>query len=228
VRATDYFKENINKVTSAEELVSDRRLLEVALGAFGLQDDINNKFFIQKILEEGTTAEDSLANRFADSRYVEFSKAFGLGVDETSGIGTPGFTENIIEKFNRTSFEVATGEQDDSMRIALFAERTLPELVGGDGSNDAKWFTIMGQPPLREMFEKALGLPKSFGQIDIDQQLVVFKERSVSVFGSSDLAQFEDPDAVQDLITQYLARSQIANIGGGASSNSIALQLLTS
>jgi hypothetical protein len=114
------------------------------------------------------------------------------------------------------------------MRIALFAERTLPDLVSSDSSNDAKWFTIMGQPPMREIFEKALGLPKAFGQIDIDQQLVVFKDRARAVFGSSDLNQFAEPDAVQDLVTQYLARAQIANLGTGASSLSIALQLLQS
>ena len=40
----------------------------MALGAFGLQDDINNRYFIRKILEEGTTNEDALANRFSDTR----------------------------------------------------------------------------------------------------------------------------------------------------------------
>ncbi len=227
-RTSDYFAENIGKVVSAEELVSDRRLLEVALGAFGLQDDINNRFFIQKILEEGTTNDDSLANRFADARYVALAEAFGFGVGETRGIETEGFAEDLIEKFNRNSFEVAAGEQDDSMRIALFAQRTLSDVVGDDSSEDAKWFTIMGQPPLRELFEKALGLPQAFGQIDIEQQLVVFKERSTSVFGSSDLSQFTASEAVDDLVTQYLARAQIASIGTGASSSSIALQLLQS
>jgi len=40
-RAAEYFRENIGKATTAEALVGDRRLLEVALGAFGLEDDIN-------------------------------------------------------------------------------------------------------------------------------------------------------------------------------------------
>jgi hypothetical protein len=35
-RDTEYFKENIGSVESAEDLMSDRRLLSVALGAFGL------------------------------------------------------------------------------------------------------------------------------------------------------------------------------------------------
>ena len=38
VRDTDYFVEYIASVRTAEELVADRRLLSVALGAFGLED----------------------------------------------------------------------------------------------------------------------------------------------------------------------------------------------
>jgi hypothetical protein len=183
-RSTDYFIENIGKISSAKELVSDRRLLEVALGAFGLQDDIDNRFFIQKILEEGTTADDALANRFSDNRYKDLSKAFGLGPGEQSNLKEQDFVSDIVERFQANSFEIATGAQDDSMRIALFVQREMPSLAGADMSNDAKWFTVMGQPPLRAAFEKALNLPPSFGQADIDQQLVVFKQRARTVFGS--------------------------------------------
>ena len=50
-RDTAYFRANIGSIQSAEELVSDRRLLSVALTAFGLEDDLQNRFFIRKILE---------------------------------------------------------------------------------------------------------------------------------------------------------------------------------
>ncbi|MGC3938121.1 DUF1217 domain-containing protein [Roseobacter sp. EG26] len=225
-RITDNFAEKIGEIKTAEELVADRQVLEVALGAFGLQDDINNKYFIQKILDEGTTNEDSLANRFSDQRYADFSKAFGLGPGEESRLKLDGFAAEIIEKFRANSFEVATGEQDDNMRIALFAQRELAELAESDVSNDTKWFLIMGQPPLRSLFEKALNLPESFGQVDIDQQLTVFKQRATSVFGSADLEQFADPDAIDDVITKFIVRSQLAAFNSSTSSASIALTLL--
>lgn len=227
-RITDYFAENIQKISSAEDLVADRRMLEVALGAFGLQDDIDNRFFIRKVLEEGTTNDDALANRFSDKRYQELSSAFGLGPGETPAFGEDGFASDIISRYQANSFEVATGQQDDTMRVALFTQRELPELVQDDISNDAKWFTIMGQPPLRAAFERALNLPKEFGQVDIDQQLEVFKERSRSVFGSDDLAQFSAPDTVEDLVTKYIVRAQLDTFNVSTSSASIALTLLQS
>ena len=42
-RETDYFIENIGNVKSAEDLLSDSRLLTVALDAFGLGEDIYKK-----------------------------------------------------------------------------------------------------------------------------------------------------------------------------------------
>ena len=69
-------------------------------------------------------------------------------------------------------------------------------------------------------------MPSSFGQIDIDQQLEVFKERSASVFGSNDVSQFTDSAAIDKVINRFMAGVQLESIGAGASSASIALTLL--
>jgi hypothetical protein len=227
-RDTEYFADKISDVTSAEELVSDRRLLSVALGAFGLQDDINNRYFIQKILEEGTASDDALSMRLSDTRYRKMAEAFGFGPATDIKVGDAGFADNIIAKFQTSSFEVAAGDQNSAMRVALYAERELPELAASDASTDTKWFTIMGDPPLRQLFEKALNLPESVGSIDIDQQLRVFKDRAVSVFGSDDLSRFEDADVIQEAITKFIVRDQLGSTSGGFSGGSIALTLLQS
>lgn len=227
-RDTDYFSENIGNIETAGDLVSDRRLLTVALGAFGLQDDINNRFFIEKMLSDGTTATDALANRFADSRYADFSAAFGLGPGEIRGALSPGFAEEIITAFQASSFEIATGNQDEDMRIALYAERTLPEVVSGTGSDASKWFSIMGQPPLRTLFETAFGLPAAFGQADIDFQLSVFQDRADRFFGVSDPAEFADPEIMDRVVSTFFARAQLDASGAGASGAAIALTLLQS
>lgn len=225
-RDTDYFRENIGKIETAEELVGDRRLLGVALGAFGLQDDINSQFFIRKILEEGSVNSDALANRFTDPRYKEMSQAFGFGPGEYLKVGEPVFAQAMIDRYETIEFEIAAGAQNESMRYALYAEREMGALANEDMSNDAKWFTLMGEPPLRSLFEKALNLPAAFGQIDLDQQLGVFKERAKKEFGSEDLSIFSDPALVQDLITKFIVRDQLSQFNAGFSSNAIALTLL--
>jgi len=225
-RDTDYFLEKIGEVATAEELVSDRRLLTVALGAFGLEEDINNRFFIQKVLEDGTTADDALAVRLADTRYREFSAAFGFGPSEGRQNSDTDFANDLIDRFQANSFEVAAGTQSDAMRVALYAQRNLADLAANDAAVDTKWFTIMGDPPMRQLFERALNLPTSIGQIDLDQQLSIFKDRSQSIFGSEDPSIFTQDDNLQDVITKYIVRDQIQNLGSGLSSGAIALSLL--
>ena len=224
-RDTDYFREKIVGVSSAEDLVADRRLLGVALGAFGLGDDIENRFFIKKMLEEGTIADDALSNRFSDTRYREMVKAFGFGPLEVTRTSISLFTDEIVGDYEKNEFEIAVGERDSSFRVALFAQDKLTEIASEEGSETQKWFTIMGHPALRQIFEGALGLPPSFGQIDIDQQREIFQERTEALLGSGDPTQFESPAAADELITQYLVRSQVASIVS-ASPASIALMLL--
>ncbi len=78
-RDEEYFRANIGKIKSADELISDRRLLQVALTAYGLEGDINNKAFIRKVLSDGTLSENALSNRLADKQYQKLSAAFGFG-----------------------------------------------------------------------------------------------------------------------------------------------------
>lgn len=225
-RDTQYFIENIRNVQSAEDLVSDRRLLSVALGAFGLEDDLDNRYFIQKVLSDGTSADDALANRLADSRYREFSEAFGLGPGEVKKTVLITDMEQIAQRSIVSRFETSVGETDDSMRIALFAQHALQDLASQSGSETKKWYDLMSLPPLRSMMETALGLPSSFGQLDIDKQLEIFRDKLSGLTGSGDLSQFSSDAAVETLTDTYLARRQIADLQSTISPAQTALILL--
>lgn len=225
-RDTSYFTEKIGSIFSAQELVGDRRLLTVALGAFGLSDDLNNRYFIQKVLEDGTGSSDALANKLADDRYKRLSDAFGFGPgDIPRTLDASGMSE-IVSLHRTQSFEVSVGEQDDTMRIALYAQRELDRLANDKMSEDAKWFSVMALPPLRKMFETALGLPTSFGQINIDKQLTIFQDRASRTIGKPTVSQFAEPEALKKLTDLYLAKSQIASFNASFSSGSNALALL--
>lgn len=226
---TDYFAAHIGDIDTAEQLVSDRRLLGVALGAFGLEDDIDNRFFVRKMLEEGTIASDSFANRMADERYKAFSKAFGFGDFATPRTKLSYFADEIIGQYQERAFEAAVGEQDESLRLALNAKRELAALAedaGADGAaEDTLWFRVMGNKPLRQVFETALGLPSSFGQLDLDVQLETFRDKSARQLGDGEISQFADPEAIEKLVQRYLVRTQMAEVQTN-SAGAVALTLL--
>ncbi len=226
-RDTEYFRENISKVKTAEDLVGDRRLLSVALGAFGLDDDINSKAFVQQILEGGTNDRSALANRLADSRYAKFSEAFGFG-DIGPRTAFSFFADEILTRYENKQFERAVGAQDNSMRLALNLEGEIGDIATTDSTNNTKWFAVMGNSPLRTVFETALGFPSSFGRIDLDQQLDGFKERAQATFGTDKIADFNDPELQEKLVRLYLVREEIANSSGAFSGGSTALTLLQS
>ena len=224
-RVTDNFREKISGVETAEQLVNDRDLLSVALGAFGLGEDIDNKYFIQKILEDGTTEETALANRLADSRYADFSQAFGFGDFGIPLSKSPFVAEDIIDRFERQSFEAAVGEQDNQLRLALNMKASIDDVVSGTSSKNARWFSLLGNAPLREVVQTALGLPNEIASIDIDQQLEVFQERADSIFGTDDISDFADPEIQETITRLFLVRSS-TSANAGFSSGSIALTLL--
>lgn len=221
-----YFRDKIGKINTAEQLVSDKRLLRIALTAFGLEADVNSKAFIQKILEGGTLKEGSLANRLADKQYQKLSAAFGFGDFSVPSTKISTFPDEILKQFRARSFETAVGEQNNTFRLALNAERELPALAARPISDKAKWFTILGNSPLRQVVQTALGLPKSFSSIDLDQQVSVLKTRAEAAFGSSEISQFTDPKKIEGLIRSFMVRSDIQQQGTGNSPASIALQLL--
>ena len=221
-----YFRDKIGKVTTAEQLVADKRLLRIALTAFGLEGDANSGSFIRKVLEGGTLKVGSLANKLADKQYQKFSAAFGFGDYSVPRTKISTFPDEILTRFRARSFETAVGAQSNTYRLALNAEREIPTIAASSGSENFKWFNILGNSPLREVLQVALGLPKSFASIDLDQQVSVLKTKSRVAFGGDKVSQFSDPAKMEALIRRYVLRAEMQEQGSGSSPASIALQLL--
>lgn len=206
--------------------MGDFRLLRVALGAFGLDDDIGNKYFIKTVLEEGTTDDDALANKLSDKRYLALSRAFGFGDFDTPNTALSTFPNEIAAKFTDRSFETAVGQTNDDMRLALNMRREIGELAKASTSQTTKWFTILGTPPLRVVLEGALNLPTSFGSLPIDRQLKEIQLRAESVLGTSDPADLGKPEMSDLLIQRFLVSGSIEGSSGINSPAANALILL--
>lgn len=220
-----YFREKIGGIESAEALVSDRRLLGIALKAFGLGDDIDNRYFIRKVLEDGTLTRDALGHKLADKRYLSLSAAFGFGDFAVPRTVLSDFADDILSKFEAEAFEEAVGETRAELRLALNAKDELADLASGTGGADAAWYRVMGSAPLREVFQTAFGLPDSFAGLDLVQQLGEFRSRAERYLGAGEISQFADPDRVESLIRLYLVRAD-ASSGSATTPGAAALSLL--
>lgn len=224
-RDVDYFRAQINKVTTADQLVNDRRLLKVALGAFGLDSDINNKAFLKRVLTDGTQSKTALANKLADKRYAQLSAAFGFD-QKPPATQRSDFATNLLTAYKARAFETAVGNQNEDFHLALNAQRELVRLAGGSTSENTKWLTVLGSAPLSQVFQKALGLPSSTSALNLDQQLGLYKAKAAAVFGDGGISQFADSTKSEALIKRFLFRAQADQMITQSNSTAVALTLL--
>lgn len=228
-REAEHFAAKIGAATTAADLVADRRLLGVALGAFGLGDEIDKRAFVRKALESDAADTKSFVNRLVDSRYRDLARAFGYGDALGSNVGQPGFAAGIVKAYKERAFEAAIGESDTSLRLALNARRTLPDLAAEAskaGRDGAAWFKAMGDKPLREVLETAYNLPDSFGKLDVDRQREILRDRTRNLFGDGSPAVFADPANVEKLVRRYLIREEALQGFTSQTRGAVALSLL--
>jgi hypothetical protein len=217
-----YFRDKIGEIKSAEDLVKDRRLLSVALGAFGLEGDLGNKAYIQKVLKEGTLKPEAFASKLANKQYAALSATFGFDLSVPRN-QVSGFADKIIGAWKTRSFEAAVGVQNNDMRLAMNARRELAALAGKTGSADTKWLNVIGNTPLRQVFETAFGLPSSFVALDVDKQVTTLRDKAAKVLGQGEVAQFKDAKQVDRLIRTFLTRSDLANSTASAGASALSL-----
>lgn len=227
-RDVEYFASKIGEISTAEDLVADRRLMRVALGAFGLDEEIDKAAFMRKILAEGSEASDAFANRLVDPRYKQMASAFGFGDTLGARTGDVGFASGIVAAYRERQFEIAVGEQNESLRLALNFRREISAHATSSDPAGAAWFSAMGDLPVRQVLEGALGFPSGASQLDIDRQRDEFRDLNSKTFGSDSLAVFEDPAVVDKAITRFLARQSIEEGPSASTPGATALALLSS
>lgn len=193
-----YFAENISKIKTAEEFVADRQLMAVALGAFGLQDEIDKKAFVKRILEEGVETSDTLGSRLNNQNYIDMTRAFRFDRNGFPLTGSPDLRDSVIAKYLEQSFEVAVGEQSEPLRLALDFKRRAGDIA------DRGWYALLGDLPTRAVLETALGIPSDVAGIDVDKQKALFEERALSVFGSKDPAMLKDPAVLDRVVSRFM------------------------
>lgn len=223
-REIAYFVGKIAGVATAADLVADRRLLKIALGAFGLEGEIDKKAFVRKVLDEGTDDPRAFANRLTAPGYKDLAAAFGFGNAAGAQTAASGFADRIATAYKTRAFEAAVGETNNDLRLAMNFRREMAEL--SKGAEGGSWFAVLGSKPLRTVIEKAFGLPKEFAKIDIDRQRDILRDKTGRLFGTGDLTAFADPANVENAITRFLARAQLEAGPSASTPGSAALTLL--
>ncbi|MEQ1931603.1 MAG: DUF1217 domain-containing protein [Parvularculaceae bacterium] len=221
-----YFMEKIGEAATPADLVADRRLLKVALGAFGLGEEIDKRAFIRKALEGGTEARDAFANRMSDARWRAFASAFGYGDSAGAQTGKPGFAAGIADRYRERAFEAAVGATDENFRLAMNFRREAAAIASAAETDRAGWLKMLAQKPLRAVLEGALRLPKAMAHLDIDRQVAIVEDKARETFGSSSPAALASPEIMDKALRRFFVRADLATASANAP-GSTALTLLS-
>ncbi|MBO1076135.1 DUF1217 domain-containing protein [Roseomonas marmotae] len=114
--------------------------------------------------------------------------------------------EQIVSLYTQARFEESLGETSESLRQAVYAKRSLPQVTS--------WYNVIADRKLAAVVQSVLGLPESFGRLDVDQQKSTLQSRM-------DIGDFKDPAKLAKLLDRYVAQSSVAEARALASSSGI-------
>ena len=120
------------------------------------------------------------------------------------------FINQVVQKYMEAQFEVVVGNSSNALREARYASKQLPTVTS--------WYSVIADKPLADVIQTVLGLPASFGALDVDQQANTLSQRM-------NIKDFQDPAKLSKLLTQFVAQSGAQN---QQSSAAIAETLLNS
>lgn len=202
-RTIAHYRENISGDTTAEDLIGDYKMLQVVLGAFGLEKDVGNKALIRKVLESDIGDSASLVNRLSDKRYLELAREFQSHPDRSARADT------VTHAYVQHQFQMRVREGDESYGLALNARNALRGFAERSSNDRTMWYEVLGNSGLRKVFEGAFGFGSAIANLPVDRQVDRFMTASNRIMGSSSFAKLGSEEAIERLITRYLALSQI-------------------
>lgn len=200
-RNTSHFRDRIEVMSSVDELLGDYRSLSVALGAFGLEEEIGKRGFIKKVLESDLSDQRSLANRLSDKRYLKLAQAFGFlrGKDEGKQVSTTksGGLENA---------PWMVGLTNQKRDFAREVSSRLEGLHQKNSTNESIWLAINSDPKLARTFSGALKLGDQHFRLPPEEQFADFQKKILSKYGIQDLNDITTPRNIGRIAADFFAR----------------------
>jgi hypothetical protein len=164
-RETQYYLDNIGKVTSVDDFVNNDRLFKYAMKAFGLGDMDYAKAFMKKALTEGVSDPDSFANKLTDKRYAEFVKAFDFA---DLGDGATSYNGAQTDVPKNYSLQVELGVTDPNFDFTNSETSYYLSNIGNVKSVD----DLMNDPRLLDYAMATFGLDADTESPDTVRQML--------------------------------------------------------
>ncbi|MCX8996345.1 DUF1217 domain-containing protein [Rhizobiaceae bacterium BDR2-2] len=212
-----YYKEQVARITTVDELLADSRLVNVMLQSRGIDPTSVTTADLKKMFLSDLSDPKSFVNQQDNRELAELVASFNFDSEgnltqDKDVIGTVQQRGDVIETINlyvRQTLEENEGNASEGVRLALYFQRKAPDITTA--------YNFLADTALTQFFTTAFSLSDYFSSMDVDRQKEMV-ERMV------DVKRLGDPDYVRTLVQRYTALYDAAN----NTVSSAALTLLTS
>lgn len=195
-REIDYYKANVGKIKSIDDLMKNDRIYRFAMKAYGLEDLAYAKAMIRKVLEGGVEDTKALANKLSDPRFKALATAFDFKAFGETATVTQAVEKDTVDAFVRQELETNAGEQSEGVRLALYFQRKAASVTSPYG--------ILADKALLKVYQTTFDISPMSSLQSIETQAATVKKML-------DVKDLQDPAKVQKLIQKFAAKFDIAN-----------------
>ncbi|MER0236752.1 DUF1217 domain-containing protein [Fulvimarina sp. MAC8] len=190
-RASQQYLEEVGKITSIDEFLSNDRVYRYAMKAMGLEDMTYAKAFMRKVMEEGVDSKEAFANQLTDDRYKEFAEVFNFHRYGDTALAFDRTQQGIVDRYVRQTLEENTGTKSEGARLALYFERKADSITS--------YYGLLAEPALLKVMQTAFSIPEETGSMDIEKQADLFRK------ALPNLEDLKDPEKVGELLQRFTA-----------------------
>lgn len=219
----DYMIDKFSQPISVEDFLKDSRLVRTTMMAFDLAGEEWKKGFIRKVLTEYGKPDSNFLSRLNNGKYTALAE--GLAPSQQGMISLdPDALAAMSVRFETNAFEIAVGNVDDNMRLALNYKSEITGITANGASENAIAYRLMSDLPLYSVVKTAANLPEAISKLPVERQAEMIRNGLKRALGISSLSELSDPAVTDKLLVRFHALKAVSD---GVSSNSPASAALT-
>ena len=206
-KEAEHYTDKLGKISTRKELLADRRLIDVALVARGIDPKKVTNDYIRKIFESDLGDPKSFANTEKDYRFAEIAASYNFdrkgNVIRTSSevIQTAGGILETTNLYLRQTIESTQGEENAGVRLALYFERKVADITSA--------YDILSDNALSEVFRTVFSLPDEVAAMDVDQQAKLVDKYMK-------LSELKNPDKLAAMLRRFTVMYDLKNNSTGS------------
>ena len=155
-----YYQANIGNVTSVDDLINNKRLLNYALTAYGLDPNIMSDTTIRQVLTSDLSDPNSVANQLPNVSYQALASAFSFNTDGSVNGTSPQSSDQVANVVYQ--YYEASGS-GTSAPGAAFKSQYYENAIASVTSVD----DLLANPRLVNYLETAFGLDPSLQSTEL-------------------------------------------------------------